>query len=45
MLARIKLPFPEIRLALLRVDDKALTVDELKAISKHIPTADEVRFW
>lgn len=42
MLARIKLPFADIRRALLQVDDQRLTVDELKSISKHIPTPDEV---
>lgn len=42
MLSRIKLTFPDIRLALLKVDDRALTLDELKAIARHLPTADEV---
>jgi diaphanous 1 len=43
MLARIKLGFPEIRRALLDVDDQKLSMDELKAIAKHLPTTEEVR--
>lgn len=43
MLSRIKLSFPEIRTALLRVDDSKLTLDELKIIARHLPTTDEVR--
>lgn len=42
MLARIKLPFAAIRVAILRVDDQQLSLDELKAISKHVPTVEEV---
>jgi diaphanous 1 len=44
MLARIKLSLPDIRRALLEIDDQKLSVDELKAISKHLPTPDEVMF-
>lgn len=43
MLARIKLDLPGIKRALLEVDDDKLSVEELRAISKHLPTADEVR--
>lgn len=43
MLSRIKLGFPEIRRALLDIDDQKLSIDELRAISKQLPTADEVR--
>ena len=42
MLARIKLDLPGIRRALLEIDDEALTVDELRSISKHLPTSEEV---
>jgi len=42
MLARIKLSMPEIRRSLLEIDDQALSVDDLKAISKQLPTLDEV---
>ncbi|EEB96005.1 hypothetical protein MPER_04934 [Moniliophthora perniciosa FA553] len=43
MLSRIKnLGLSEIRLALLELDDEKLTVDELKAISKQLPTSEEV---
>ena len=42
MLSRIKLSFAEIRLALLRIDDKSLSLDELKVIARHVPTSDEV---
>lgn len=43
MLSRIKLGFPEIRRALLDIDDHKLSIDDLRAISKQLPTADEVR--
>lgn len=42
MLSRIKLSFPEIRSAILRVDDTLLSLDELKVIARHVPTPDEV---
>lgn len=42
MLARIKLTFPEIRRALLELDDTKLSFDDLKAISKQLPTLEEV---
>lgn len=42
MLSRIKLTFPEIRLAILRIDDTKLSLDELKAIARQLPTTDEV---
>ena len=42
MLARIKSDLPQIRRALLELDDVTLTVDNLKAISKQLPTPDEV---
>jgi len=43
MLSRIKLGFPEIRKALLDIDDQRLSIDDLIAISKQLPTLDEVR--
>lgn len=33
--------YPQIRKALLEVDDNKLSVDDLKAISKQLPTKDE----
>lgn len=42
MLSRIKMPLAEIKRALLEVDDKSLSVDDLRAIARHIPTSDEV---
>lgn len=41
MLSRIKLNPPEIRRALLELDDQKLTIDELKAMSRQLPTRDE----
>jgi diaphanous 1 len=43
MLSRIKLPFPDIRKALLEIDDVKLTTDDLKAIGRQLPTLEEVR--
>jgi hypothetical protein len=42
MLSRIKLTPADIRKALLEVDDKALSVDDLKAMERQTPTAEEV---
>lgn len=42
LLSRIKLGPPEIRKALVEVDDTKLTVDDLKAISRSLPTSEEV---
>jgi hypothetical protein len=44
MLSRIKLSFSDIRKALLEMDDHLLNIDNLKAISKQLPTSDEVFF-
>ncbi len=41
MLKRIKLDFPGIRKALLELNDD-LSIDDLRAIGKHLPTPDEV---
>lgn len=37
--------YPQIRKALLEMDDGQLSVDDLKAISKQLPTAEEVSFF
>jgi diaphanous 1 len=42
MLSRIKLSFSEIRHAILEVNDQQLSMDELKAIAKQLPTTEEV---
>ena len=42
MLSRIKLDLEEIKRALLDVDDNKLTPDELRAISRQLPTSEEV---
>ena len=43
MLSRIRLSLPDIRQALLTIDDTLLSVDDLKAIAKHVPSSEEVR--
>ncbi|EMD40584.1 hypothetical protein CERSUDRAFT_102967 [Gelatoporia subvermispora B] len=42
MLSRIKLSLPGIRSALLQLDDEILSVDDLRAISKQLPTSEEI---
>ncbi|KAL7410280.1 hypothetical protein BDY24DRAFT_186432 [Mrakia frigida] len=42
MLARLKLPIPKIQQAVLAFDDETLTLDDLKALSKLLPTSDEI---
>ena len=42
MLSRIKLNLEEIRRALLDVDDSKLTLDDLRVISRQLPTPEEV---
>lgn len=42
MLRSIKMGFPDIKKALLDLDDEALTLDELKKISENLPTSEEV---
>ena len=42
MLSRVKLDLGEIRRALLDVDDSKLTPDDLRAISRQLPTPEEV---
>lgn len=43
MLSRFKLSYADIRKAILSVNDAILSVDDLKAISKHLPMPEEVR--
>lgn len=45
MLSRIKMDYPEIRASLVEIDDSKLSADDLKAISKQLPTPDEVCFF
>ncbi len=42
MLMRIKLSHSEIRRAILEIDDDMLSIDNLKAIGRQLPTSDEV---
>ena len=42
MLSRIKMDYPEIRRALLEIDDGRLSFDDLKALSRQLPTSEEV---
>jgi diaphanous 1 len=42
MLSRIKLAPVDIRNALLEVDDKTLSVDDLKAMERQLPTTEEI---
>ncbi|KAH0840265.1 hypothetical protein J3R83DRAFT_1272 [Lanmaoa asiatica] len=43
MLSRFKIGYSAIRQALLDLDDSTLLIDDLKAISKQLPTTEEVR--
>lgn len=45
MLTRIKTSLPEIKHALLTVDDEALSIDNLKAIARAVPSPEEVLFF
>jgi len=42
MLSRIKLDFAGIKRAILDLDDTKLSVDDLRAISRQLPTDEEV---
>lgn len=42
VLTRIKLPFPELRTALLQCDESKLSLDNLKSIRSCLPTAEEL---
>ena len=40
----MKPSLPEIKRALLSIDDSVLSIDDLKAIARHLPTSEEVWF-
>jgi len=42
MLSRIKKNNSQIRMSLLEINDEHLSIDDLKAIGKHLPTPEEV---
>lgn len=42
MLAKIKLPYPEIRDAIWNIDDNSLSIENLAAIRQYIPTKEEI---
>ncbi|KAG0210592.1 hypothetical protein BGX33_004803 [Mortierella sp. NVP41] len=42
MLSRIKMTYPEIRVALLEILDDKLSIENLKAIKQYVPTGDEI---
>ncbi len=42
MLAKIKLPYPDIRDAIWNIDDNSLSIDNLTAIRQYIPTKEEI---
>ncbi|KAF9105603.1 hypothetical protein BGX27_009549 [Mortierella sp. AM989] len=42
MLSRIKLTYPEIRVALMEISDEKLNIENLKAIKQYVPTSDEI---
>ena len=42
MLSRIKLTFPDIKRCILEINDEKLSVEDLRAISKQLPTTEEI---
>lgn len=42
MLARLRMTPQEIWKAIVEVDDHALSIDDLEAVMRNLPTADEV---
>ncbi|KAF9932468.1 hypothetical protein FBU30_008171, partial [Linnemannia zychae] len=42
MLSRIKMTYPDIRIALLEILDDKLSIENLKAIKQYVPTGDEI---
>lgn len=42
MLSRIKLTYPEIRIALMEILDHKLSIENLKAIKQYVPGSDEI---
>ncbi|KAL5507835.1 hypothetical protein ACEPAH_5453 [Sanghuangporus vaninii] len=43
MLSRMKPSLSEIKSALLAIDDSVLSVEDLKAIARHLPTSEEIK--
>ena len=43
MLSRIKLTYPDIRVALMEILDEKLSIENLKAIKQYVPSGDEVK--
>lgn len=43
MLARMRMEHSAIRDAVLRIDDRKMTIDRLKPLKTFVPTAQEVR--
>ncbi|KAF9438927.1 hypothetical protein BGZ76_002926 [Entomortierella beljakovae] len=42
MLSRIKLSYPDIRIAMMEISDEKLSIENLKAIKQYVPTSDEI---
>lgn len=42
MLSRIKMSLPDIRKAVIELDDDKLSIDDLRAMSRYLPTREEV---
>ncbi|SAM77134.1 related to Diaphanous protein homolog 1 [Ustilago bromivora] len=42
VLTRIKVPFPELRIAILQCDEDKLTIDHLKSVKNCLPTTEEL---
>ena len=42
MLSRIKMDYPQIRKSIVEIDDQRLSIDDLRALSKQLPTSEEV---
>ncbi|KAF9184379.1 hypothetical protein BGZ50_003756 [Haplosporangium sp. Z 11] len=42
MLSRIKVSYPDIRIALMEILDDKLSIENLKAIKQYVPTSDEI---
>lgn len=45
MLSRIRYSLPDIKQALLEVNDEKLSMDDLKIIAKNLPTPEEVECY
>lgn len=42
MLARYRIPLPEIKMAILHLDDSKLSIEFLKALKHYVPSTDEL---